>query len=316
MSGFVVAAAEPLRPAMLDALRAFATVRYAPEAWRSCDEVARTAADASVLLTRTLTRVDRALLDRLPALGCVAVYGAGREHLELPALDDREIRLIRCSAEVAGTIAEFTLGLALCLLRRLPEAAAATAAGGWRTEGLFGHDLAGRRVLVVGCGPIGERTARLFAAVGASVTVARRSDRPLPAALTAAGCRVGGLRESLTETQLVTLHVPGGEGTRRLLGRRELALLPDGAHVINTSRGSVLDLDALLAELRSGRLGGAALDVLPTEPPAQPLPSLPGLVVTPHLALYSHEAVDRRIAAVAGQVRDWLRSAAAAQARS
>jgi D-3-phosphoglycerate dehydrogenase len=297
---------------MLDALRAFATVHHAPEAWRRRDELVKAAAGARVLLTRNRTCVDAELLERLPGLGCVAVYGAGREHLDLGGLECRGIAVVRCSEPVAGTIAEFTLGLALALLRRLPAAQRA-AADEWRIAPLVGQDLAGLRVLVVGCGPIGERTARSFALLGAEVTVVRRSERPLPASLLSLDCQQGILLDALAQTQLVSLHLPGGKGTSGLLGRRELTLIPPGGYVINTSRGSVLDLEALLDLLRVGHLAGAALDVLPEEPPSRPLPDLPGLLVTPHIALYSQQAIERRIASVADQVRDWLESPASVQ---
>jgi phosphoglycerate dehydrogenase-like enzyme len=300
-----IVACEPLRPAFVDAFRGFADVVYEPEAWREEERVARLAAGADVLLTRNLTPVSRAVLGRSPRLGCVAVYGAGREHLDMAALRERNLHLIRCSREVAGTIAEFTLGLALALLRRIPEAMTEVRAGTWDHNRLVGTDLAGKRVLVVGCGPIGCRTALLFARAGARVAVARKRPKPLPALLRRAGCRPGSLESGLPRSHLVSLHVSGGESTRNLIGAAEIGRMRRGSYLINTARGSVVDFPAVIAALESGRLAGAALDVLPEEPPRGPLPEHPRLWITPHLALYSEEAIARRIGSVVRQVRRW-----------
>lgn len=302
----VIAVCEPMRTSFISSFQEFAEVIYEPEAWRKSEKIIRTAANASVLLTRNRTIVTANVLDALDCLTCIGVYGAGCEHLDLDQLQKRGIKLIRCSSEIANTMAEFTLGLALSLLRRIPEAFKAVCENKWDHSVLTGMDLASRRILVVGCGPIGCSVARMFSLLGCDVVVARQSPAPLPEKLLKLKCRKGELLEELPKADIVTLHVPGGNPTRNLIGSCELNLMHPKSFLINTSRGEIVDFEALLKALENGILLGAALDVLPREPPDFPIPQHPRLLITPHLALYSEEAIERRIKSVVWQVREWF----------
>ena len=155
----------------------------------------------------------------------------------------------------------------------------------------------GLRVGIVGLGRIGSAVAQRVRALGAEVLA--HDVRPIPDGVT--------LPELLAGSDVVSLHVPLTRETRHLIGRDELALMKPGALLINTARGAVVDLDALLAALRGGPLGGAALDVLATEPP--PLrPVAPNLIVTPHAAYYSPEAEERAYRLCVARVREVLGS--------
>ena len=299
----LIVAGEPFRQTLLDAFKDFATVIYEPEAWREPDKLVQLGKSADVFLTRNLTPISKNLLGRLSNLKCVAVYGAGREHLDMSAIREHEIKLIRCSKEVSSTIAEFTLGLALCLLRRIPEASKSIENRKWDHTDLIGKDLAGKKILVVGCGAIGQQVALLFRLLGSKVTIARKSSKPIPAALKNAGCRQGALIGEIKVSDIVTIHVSGGKTTENLIGKTELEMMKRGSYLINTSRGSVVEFSAVFSALCEDRLAGAALDVLPQEPPEFPLPQHPKLIYTPHLALYSEEAIRRRIKYVVGKVR-------------
>ena len=146
----------------------------------------------------------------------------------------------------------------------------------------------GTRLGIVGFGRIGRALADRALALGFEVT----AHDPLvaPEAIEAAGARPASLRDLLAGSDAVSLHVPLTPQTDGLIGAAELALLPEGAVLVNTARARLVDEAALLAALESGRLGGAALDVLPVEPPPEPPPQHPRLVVTPHSGWYSAEA--------------------------
>lgn len=291
----VILVTELIRDELIRRLREFASVRYMPAAWKDPACLREEIAEVDVLVTRFRTAVTHELLIHAPRLKVLAVYGASREHIEADLADFPNVMLVRASEAVADSIAEFTLGLILALLRRIHEAVEHVYAGGWDHTALIGTDLAGRRVLVVGCGSIGARTAQLLAVLGAEVVIARRSSTPLPKQLLASGCRCASLPSALESAEILSLHVQGGASTRNLIGTTELERLPQGAIVINTSRGSVLDLDSLLHALDRGHLSGAALDVLPDEPPRAQLRRRPNLLVTPHLALYTNQNIQRRI---------------------
>ena len=306
----LIAISEPVGRNLVDGLQDLGEVRYDPSAWRDAERVARVGENAALLVTRSKTEVSRSLLDRWPALRCVVVYGAGTDHLHLAELREREIDVLRSSAATATSVAEFTLALTLNLLRRIPEALEQTASGGWDHRALIGSELAGKTVCVVGCGPMGAYTARLFAHFQCDVRVARKSKcTPLPQGLRRLGCRLAELDEALAEAAVVSLHVPGGRRTSCLLDRPRLERLSPSSIVVNTSRGSVLDFESVVSLVREGRLGGAAMDVLQVEPPPSPLPSHPRLLFTPHLALYSREAIQRRVSDILEQVASWIREA-------
>jgi phosphoglycerate dehydrogenase-like enzyme len=303
-------ALEPFRREFLIACRSLGRVTYRPEALTHAQVPSATLKKCDILLTRNRTMVSPALLKAAPRLRCIVVYGAGKEHLDLAAIQNAGIHLIRCSDATAQSVAEFTLGLALSMTRRIPQAIACVKAGGWEHRALEGMEISGRNVCVIGCGPIGARTASLFCAFGARVAVVRRSSG-LPPQLSALGCSQMPLYEALALCDIVTIHVSAGSDAPFYFGKEALQSMRKGAFLINTSRGSVLDLAALLAALRCGHIAGAALDVLPEEPPPSPI-DCPNLIITPHLALYSREAVARRIESIISSLRDWLRTGHAA----
>jgi phosphoglycerate dehydrogenase-like enzyme len=159
--------------------------------------------------------------------------------------------------------------------------------------------LAGMRVGIVGLGRIGNAVASRLIALNAEVW----ATDVLPVARP--GVRLVEPDELLAECDAVTLHVPLTKDTRGLVGRNEIASMRAGALVVNTSRGGVVDLDAVLQALRSGKLGGAALDVLPQEPPPM-APVAPNLIVTPHAAYYSEASEERSYRLCIARVRELL----------
>jgi phosphoglycerate dehydrogenase-like enzyme len=155
------------------------------------------------------------------------------------------------------------------------------------------------RVGIVGLGRIGNAVATRLLALGVEVW----ATDVLPVARE--GVRFVELEELLAECDAITLHVPLTRETRALIGRREIASMKPGALLVNTSRGPVADAGAVLVALREGRLGGAALDVLPQEPPVEP-PTAANLIVTPHAAYYSEGSEKRSYSFCIARVREVL----------
>jgi phosphoglycerate dehydrogenase-like enzyme len=200
------------------------------------------------------------------------------------------------------TVADHALALILAATRRLCENDASLRSGEWnRAAGLTGWDLHGKAVGVVGYGAIGRAVVRRLRGFGTEILVCD------PAVAEADGAPLVGLDELLEAAHVVTLHVPLLPSTRGLLGRRELARLRPDAILVNTSRGGLVDEEALTEALAGGRLRAAALDVFAEEPPPpSALLRLPNVTVTPHVGGISVESIGRMLRAAAQSVVDVL----------
>jgi len=241
--------------------------------------------------------VTASLLDRLPELRVVAVHGAGVDQVDVPACTERGVLVTNAPGANADAVAELTIGLMLSLVRRIPQSAARVASERvWGEARHTGAELKGRTLGLVGIGQIGERVARVARALGMKVCA---YDPAVPAAaIRARGARPARLETLLASADVVSLHAPHTPATHHLIDRRALAKMKPGAFLVNAARGALVDERALAAALASGRLAGAALDVLEGEPPdpKSPIFEAPNIILTPHMAGSTKEC----LAAVAG----------------
>ncbi len=253
---------------------------------------------------------------QLPALRMVAVAATGSDNVDLAACAARGIVVSNVRGYAVNTVPEHALMLMLALRRRLLAYVRDVAAGRWqRTESFcfYDHsigDLHGATLGVVGRGGLGSGVARLAEAFGMKVLFAEHKG--------AAAVREGyvAFDTVLREADVLSLHCPLNASTRNLIGEAELAAMKSSAILINTSRGGLVDEAALVRALREGRIGGAGVDVLSKEPPREgnPLlaPDIPNLIVTPHVAWASREAMQ----ALADQVIDNIEAFAAGVPRN
>jgi D-3-phosphoglycerate dehydrogenase len=262
--------------------------RYPRELLEGFEVVGAPQEDVVAVLTMPEHCVGDELVAALPALRVVGTATVGHDHIDVPD----HVRVVSVPDYCTEEVADHTLALLLALLRGVVAFQAAPwdskAAGPLRV-------VRGLRVGIVGLGRIGSAVAERVAVLGAEVLA--HDVRPIAGGVT--------LPELLAESDVVTLHVPLTRETRGLIGRDELALMKRDALLINTARGGVVDLDALLAALRRGDLAGAALDVLPTEPPPV-RPVAPNLIVTPHAAYYSPASEERSYRLCVARVREAL----------
>jgi D-3-phosphoglycerate dehydrogenase len=211
-------------------------------------------------------------------------------------------------APLAATlsVAEHTLALMFALARGVPAADASLRRGEWRKSEIQGRELFDKTLGLIGAGRIGRAVAQRASALGLRVLA---HDPLVPAeTIRQAGAQPVELSRLLEESDYVSLHLPLEESTRGLIGRAELARMKNGARLISTSRGGILDEVALLEALESGRLAGAALDVFEQEPPgASPLVQHPAVIVTPHIAAQTVEAQARASADIVAEVLAALR---------
>jgi D-3-phosphoglycerate dehydrogenase len=272
-------------------------------------EIAGDDVTALVITPRSPVRLSE--FERLPALRVIATASIGYDHVDLEAAAARDVWVCHVPDYCVEEVADHALALLLSLWRGVVFLDRDVRAGGWNPLGAGPlRTVRGTRVGVVGYGRIGSAVAGRLLALGAEVWA---TDIAVAADTIAAGGAVPvGLDELLAGCDAVSLHVPLTPSTRGLIGEPELARMRPGAVLVNTARGPVVDFEALVRALESGRLSGAALDVLPTEPPPQP-PAAVRLVVTSHAAWYSpvseqrgwQEALVAVRAALGGEVPPW-----------
>jgi glyoxylate reductase len=255
-------------------------------------------------------RVDARALDLLPAVRVVANYGVGYDSIDADECRRRGVAVTNTPGVLDAAVADLTLALILAVRRRVVEADRYVREGrwerGWAETSLLGDDLEGALLGIVGLGRIGQAVARRALAFGMRIAYAQRQRLDEAEEL---GAEFVSLDDLLARADVVTLHVPLTAETRDLIDGRRLALLRDGAALVNTARGDVVEQDALVRELVSGRIR-AALDVFTGEPgaPAELL-NLPNVVLTPHVGsatVATREAmtrlvVDNLLAAAAGR---------------
>jgi (S)-sulfolactate dehydrogenase len=269
------------------------------------DDLQSEVATAAALIVRNRTKVDDALLAAAPKLSVVGRLGVGLDNIDVDACRRRGIDVIPATGANALAVAEYVVATAMLLLRGAYGATADVAAGAWpRTALSGGREIHGKTLGVVGFGGIGRLTARLAHALGMSVVGHDPEIAPDAAAWRDEATRPLALDALLGASDVVSLHVPLVAATRHLLDERRIGAMKPGAILINTARGGVVDEAALATALRSGRLGGAALDVFATEPlPAgSPLAGCPRLVLTPHIAGVTAESNARVSTMIAEKV--------------
>jgi glyoxylate reductase len=259
------------------AVKVLATLRLPGDAWEELEDVEIGGIDAARSDVEALVvpneLVDDGVLDRFPGARLIANYGVGYDRIDVEACRLRGVGVTNTPGVLDGATADLAFALILAVRRRVVAGDRFIRAGGWNAHwsaaSMLGNDVTGATLGIVGLGRIGGAVARRAAGFDMQIRSVRRSG--------------GDLDELLRECDIVTVHVPLTSETEGLLSRERLALMRDGATLVNTARGGVVDQDALVDELVSGRIS-AGLDVFAHEPdvPAA-LYDLPNVVLTPHL---------------------------------
>lgn len=248
--------------------------------------------ECHILGIRSRTQITEEMLDAAPRLWAIGCFCIGTNQVDLGAAADRGIAVFNAPFANTRSVAEVTIAEIVALHRRLFDRSAALHGGRWKKSASGAHEVRGRTLGIVGYGRIGSQVSVLAEAIGMRVTHFDVSDVLSLGNASAASS----LDDLLRESDVVSLHVPESSRTSGLIGARELALMKPGAMLINNARGSVVDLDALADALREGRLGGAAVDVFPTEPVENdaefscPLAGLENVILTPHIGGSTIEA--------------------------
>ncbi len=287
---------EPIAESGLELLRSRFDVVVDPES-----ELASIIGDFDAIVVRSGTMLDAALIERAGKLKVIGRAGVGVDNVDVDAATRRGIVVANAPEATVVSAAEHTIALLLAVARNVPQAHAALTAGTWERARFAGIELSGKTLGVLGLGRIGWQVARRALGLGMRVvaydpyvTLERFRELGVESAQT--------LEEVYAKSDVISLHLPLNEQTRGVLGATAFARMRDGVRIVNAARGGLIDEDALVEALRSGKVAGAALDVFESEPYSGPLLELDQVVVTPHLAGSTTEAQDRAGLIIAEQV--------------
>jgi D-3-phosphoglycerate dehydrogenase len=252
--------------------------------------------------------INAAVLERAPALKGVIAYGAGYDHVDVDYLSKRGVQVCNCRGENAQAVAELTFGLLLSLLRRIHRSHRWVREGEWPMAGralpewITGQELWGKTLGIIGLGQIGSRVAKIANGFEMKILAYDPFIQPQLKA------HFSPLEEVLSRADILTLHIPLTPKTEKMIDARALAAMKPKVILVNTSRGRVIDEQALTEALKDGRIQGAALDVFSSEPISgeHPLARMENVVLSPHMGAMTQEARVRLSDAVARQVRDIL----------
>ena len=289
-----------------------------------------TDADATILCTFIESPIGEAEMSRFPALKLIATRSTGFDHIDLAAAKARGISVANVPFYGENTVAEFAFALLLALSRRIIDADERVREGAFSPAGLRGFDLAGKTIGVIGTGHIGAHMIRM--AQGFGMTIVGFDAFPNAELSHVLNFSYLPLAELLTVSDVISLHVPYNEHTHHLINKENIGGIKKGAYLINTARGAVVETDALVEALRSGILAGAGLDVLEEEgdladettllsaphPREEELRTTlgnhylidhPRVIVTPHLAFNTAEAVARILDTTIDNIRHFAEGA-------
>lgn len=240
-------------------------------------------------------------LDKASSLKYLCVAFTGVDHVDIDTCREKGIAVSNCAGYSTESVAELAIGMMLSLYRKLEEGKDA-AAHGKTGAGLRGIEIKDRTVGIIGTGAIGYHTANLAKAFGAKVIGYNRSHSHDDITYT-------DLNTLLQTSDIVSIHLPLTKDTKHFIDKDKLSLMKKDAILINTARGGIIDNEALAEALKKGEIAGAGIDVFDMEPPLPedyPLLSAPHTVLTPHVGFDTEEAMERRAAIVADNLKSFV----------
>ncbi len=267
--------------------------------------------EADVLVPTVTDRIDAKLIEQAgDRLGLIANFGAGTEHIDLAAARSRKIIVTNTPGVFTDDTADLAMAMVVGVPRRVREGISLVRRGewtGWAPSALLGRQIGGKVLGIVGMGRIGQAVAHRARAFGLELVYHNRHRLPSAIENVFAAEFVENLDDLLTMADIVTLHAPSSDSTKRLLDARRIALMKPGASLINTARGDLVDQEALLGALESGKLAGAGLDVYPDEPHIDPrLVAHPNVMTLPHIGSATVEGREASGEKVIANIRFWI----------
>ncbi|WP_322508405.1 hydroxyacid dehydrogenase [Anaerolinea sp.] len=279
----------------------------------SPEDLLKEVGEVDALIVRSRTKVNAAVFEAGKRLKVVGRAGIGVDNIDLNAARAAGVTVVNSPLATTVSVAELAMGLMLALVREIPRADASMKQNKWLKKEFEGHELYQKTLGIIGCGRIGSAVAERAQAFGMHVLAFDRF-RPKDE-LCQCSEPVDDLNDLLARSDFISLHLPLTAETKNLLSHEQFARMKDGVYLINASRGGIVDEEALLAALNSGKVAGAGLDVFSVEPPSEnnPLVMHPHVICTPHMGAQTHEAQARAgydiatevVAALKGEPLRW-----------
>ena len=284
--------------------RAGLVVDYKPEIKAS--ELVATVKDYDVIIVRSRTKVTKEIIDASNAK-IIARVGVGLDNVDVKAAEAKNIRVINAPEAASIAVAELAIGLMIALARSIPRADSENKKGNWTKKDLMGTQLSGKYLGIVGVGNIGRNIGRMAKAL--RMNLIGYDPYPINREFIAeTGMVVTDLNTLVESSDFITCHVPSTPETKHMFNADRFAKMKPGAYLVNTSRGEIIDENALYEALKESRLAGAALDVFEVEPPTNKLlVGLPNVICTPHIGAQTREAQELASIVIAEKVIQMLR---------
>jgi len=280
-------------------------ITYEPEI--TPEQIAEKIGNYEVVVVRSRTKITKDLIQRADKCKVIARVGVGLDNIDQEAAKEKNIRVINAVEGAMNAVAELVVGLMLSLAREIPRADREVRNGNWIKKELMGTELRGKYLGIVGLGNIGKRLGRL--AKSFNMNIIGFDVMPIDEEFSKeVGLMKADLGTLLASADYVSLHVPLLDSTKHMINAEKITTMKSTARIINTSRGGVIDEDALYDALKNGNLGGAALDVFEIEPAtSNKLRELPNFISTPHMGAQTKEAQSLAANVIAEKIIQILR---------
>ncbi len=280
-------------------------ITYEPEI--TPEQILEKIENFEVVIVRSRTKITKDMIEKATKCQIIARVGVGLDNIDQTAAKEKNIRVINAVEGAMNAVAELVIGLMLSLAREIPRADREVRNGNWIKKELMGSELRGKYLGIVGLGNIGKRLGRLARAL--NMNIIGYDVVPIDEEFSSeVGLMKADLGTLLASSDYVSLHVPLLDSTKHLINAEKMSTMKNTSRIINTSRGGVIDEEALYEFLKDGKLGGAALDVFEVEPAtSNNLATLPNFISTPHMGAQTKEAQSLAANVIAEKIIQILR---------
>lgn len=267
----------------------------------SADELVVELPDFDAVIVRGRTKMTREVIKSTSNLKVIGRCGVGVDNIDLDAAREHGVTVVNAPVATTTSVAELTMGLIYSLAREIPRASAGMKAGDWLKKSLVGMELSGKTLGIIGYGRIGAMVGKLASSTGMRINAYDPCLTPQTTFVD--GGEIMPYEQVLRDSDFITIHTPLNGDTKHMINDAAISLMKDGVRIVCAARGGILDEDALLAALKSGKVAGVALDVFETEPPVnRELIEHPNLIATPHIGGQTEDAQLRASQDIATEV--------------